>query len=42
MVIEKIWDIYDVDKSGELDRDEVYNFLKEALETLKPGSGKMS
>ena len=36
--IDKIWDKYDVDKSGDLDKEETRNFVQEILR--KNGSGQ--
>ena len=42
MVIEKIWDVYDVDTSNSLDKDEVWAFLEEALATLLSNEKKLT
>ena len=36
-VIEQIWDTYDADKSGDLDKEETWRFVKDTLGNL--GSG---
>ena len=36
MVIEEMWEIYDDDKNGELDKREARNFAKDALAALYP------
>ena len=36
-VIDQIWDTYDVDRSGELDKDETKKFVKDTLGNLSGG-----
>jgi Ca2+-binding EF-hand superfamily protein len=33
--VEKMWDLYDQDKSGKLDKKEVLRFMNEVLTTVK-------
>ena len=33
--VEKMWDLYDQDKSGKLDKKEVLKFMNEVLTTVK-------
>ena len=33
--VEKMWDLYDQDKSGKLDKKEVFRFMNEVLTTVK-------
>ena len=33
--VEKLWDLYDADNSGKLDRQEVLKFMNEVLTTVK-------
>jgi hypothetical protein len=38
-MIDQIWATYDVDKSGELDREETKAFIKDTINKLPSGSG---
>ena len=38
MAIEKIWDVYDLDKSGSLDIDECRKFVEDTFGDLGSGS----
>lgn len=36
VIVDEIWDVYDIDNSGELDKDEMRKFVQEFMPEINP------